>query len=168
MAMGLEIADQSVEAADPAQCAFDNSSLRQHDNAMLVAVAHDPNGPVARAGQSGRYPRPLIGASLDKREPPSRLAQQRLGAVAILHMGRMHQHTEQRAHGVGRNMAFAAGGPLARIVARWVEGGPPFCPPFAVSMSVIAIVGLARLLAHRDVERWLGGGDGSAHSRRER
>ena len=135
-AVALEIAGQAAVLADPAQRAFNNPSLRQHDKAMLVAAAHDLNGPAARAGHGRRHPRPLISGitdnPLDEREQPSRLAQHRLGAVAILHIGRMHHYGEQQAQGVGQNMAFAAEGLLARVGARWVERGPPFCAPFAV------------------------------------
>ena len=91
-AMALEIASQAAVLADPAQLAFDYPPLRQHGKSMRVAVAHELNGPAVGAGHGRRHPRPLISGTrdnpLDEREPPSRLAQQRLCAVAFLHIGR--------------------------------------------------------------------------------
>ena len=55
-AMALEIVGQTVVVAEPAQRAFDNPSLRQHDKAVFVAAAHDLNGSAARAGDGRRHP----------------------------------------------------------------------------------------------------------------
>ena len=145
--MPLEVARQSAVVADPAERPLDNPALWQHDEAMLIAAAHDLDAPPASAGHDGRHLRPLIAGvaddALDEREQSSRLAQQRLGAVAILNVGSMHHHGEQQAERVRQYVALAADGLLARVVARRVECRAHFCAPFEVWLSMIAVVGLA-------------------------
>jgi hypothetical protein len=72
-----------------------------------------------------------------------RVAQQRLSAITILHVGGVHDHGEQQADGVppcGRclrpdqQMALAADHRLARVVAGRVDAGPPL-------MSALSSVG---------------------------
>lgn len=145
--MPFEVACQSAVMADPAECPLDDPALGQHDEAMPVAAAHDLDPPAASAGHGGCHLRPLIAGvaddALDEGEQPPSLAQQRLGAVAILHIGRVHHHAEQQAERVGQYVALAAEGLLARIVARCIERRAPFCAPFEVWLSMIAVVGLA-------------------------
>ena len=134
--MVFEVARQSSVVADPAQRSLDDPALRQHNKAVFVAATDDPDLPTASAGDGGRHLRPLVVGvaddTLDERKQPPRLAQQRLGAVAILNIGRMHHHGEQQAERVRQYVALAADNFLARIVARWVKRRAPFCAPFAV------------------------------------
>ncbi len=81
--------------------------------------------------------------ALDEREQPARLPKQRLSPVAVLHTGGMHDDGEQHPDGVGQQVALAADDLLARVVAGRIERSAPFCAPFAVWLSMIAVVGLA-------------------------
>ena len=116
--------------ADPADRLLDDPALREHDEAMLVAAADDLHLPRPGSLHGSRHLRPLIAGvaddPLDEGELPACLAQQRFGAVAVLHIGRMHDHTQQQAERVSQDMALAAKGLLARVVAGWVERRPPF------------------------------------------
>ena len=154
--MPLEVAGQPTIAADPADGALHDPALRQYDEFMLVAAADDLDLPRAGARDGGGHLRPLVARvaddTLDEREPPARLTQQRFGAIAsfaseavprTLHIGRMHDHREQPANRVGQQVALAADGLLARVVAGRVERRAPFCAAFAVWLSMIAVVGLA-------------------------
>jgi len=78
-----------------------------------------------------------------KGEQPARLAQQRFGAVAVLHVGRVDHHGEQQAGRVGQQMALAPGDLLGRVMAGWVERTAPSCAACAVWLSMIAVVGPA-------------------------
>jgi hypothetical protein len=57
---------------------------------------------------------------------PARLAQQWFGSVAILDVGRVDHHAQQQTQRIRQDVALAAKGLLARIVARRVERRPPF------------------------------------------
>lgn len=145
--MPLEVAGQTPVAADPSDGALDDPALGQDDEAVAVAAAHDLDLPLAGAGDGSGHLRPLVSGvaddALDEREQSPRLSQQRLGAVAILHAGGMHADREQHPDGVGQQVALAADDLLARVVAGRIERRAPFCAPFAVWLSMIAVVGLA-------------------------
>jgi hypothetical protein len=132
---------------DPADRALDDPTLGQHDEAVLVTAPDDLHLPSPGPLHCRRHLRPLVAGiadhPLEERKQPARLSQQRLGPVAVLDIGGMHDHAEQQAERVGQDMALAAKGLLARIVPGRVEGRPPFCAPFAVWLSMIAVVGLA-------------------------
>ena len=146
-AVPLEITDQPPVSADPSDGAFHDPTLWQQDEFVPVAAADDLDLPRAGAGDGGSHLRPLIACiaddALDEGEQPARLTQERFGAVAVLHAGRMHDHREQHADGVGQQVALATDDLLARIVAGWVKRRAPFCAAFAVWLSMIAVVGLA-------------------------
>ena len=145
--MALEVAGKAAVVADPSDGALDDPSLGQHDKAVAVAAAHDLHLPCAGAGDGGGHLRSLIASvaddALHEGEQASCLAQQRLGSVAILHVGGMHHYAEQKAQRVGQDVALAPNDLLARIVSGRIERRAPFCAPFAVWLSMIAVVGLA-------------------------
>ena len=145
--MSLEVARQAAVAADPGNGALHNPALRQHDEAVPVAPAHDLQGPGAGAGHGGRHLRSLVPGvaddPLEEGELPPRLPQQRLGAIAVLHIGRVDHDAEQQAQRVGQQVALAADDLLARVVAGRIERAAPFCAAFAVWLSMMAVVGLA-------------------------
>ena len=145
--MALEVAGEAAVAADPSDGAFDDPPLRKHDEFVLVAAAHDLDLPRAGARNGGRHLRSLITGiaddALNEWEHLARLAQQRLGTVAILHIGGMHDHRQQHADGIGQQVALAAEDLLASVITGRIERRAPFCAPFAVWLSMIAVVGLA-------------------------
>lgn len=145
--MPLEVAGETAVAADPADGALEDPALRQHDEAVLVATAHDLDLLRAGARHGGGHLRSLIAGiaddALDEGEQPPRLAQQRLGAIAVLYVGGMHDDREQHADAVGQQVALATDNLLARVVAGRIERRAPFCAAFAVWLSMIAVLGLA-------------------------
>lgn len=74
-----------------------------HSEPMVVAIADD---------------------LFDKRETPTRLAQQRLDVVAILHLGRMHTHVQQQAKRVDKDVTLATEHLLARVKHRDQANAP--------------------------------------------
>jgi len=114
---------------------------------VLVAAADNLEFPEAGAGDGGFHLLSLVAGiaddALDEGEASSRLPEQRLGAVAVLDARRVDSNGEQQAERVGQDMALAADHLFAGIVAGRVERSPPLTAPFAVWLSMIAIVGLA-------------------------
>ena len=145
--MALVVSGEPAAAADPGEGALHNPALWEDDKAVAVAAADDLQLPDAGAGDGGLPLLPLIARigddALDEREAPSGLPQQRLGAVAILHAGRVDVDGEQQAERVGQDGALAAQHRLARVIAGRVERSPPLRAPFALWLSMIAGVGLA-------------------------
>ncbi|CAB4976695.1 unannotated protein [freshwater metagenome] len=121
-----------------------------------ATIAASPRGGADEKGQlvalEGQQVAP---AALDEGEQPTRLTQERFGPIGILHAGWMHYHREQHADGVGQQVALPADDFLARVVAGRVERSAPFCAPFDVWPSMIAVVKLASRPAcsRTDVER---------------
>jgi len=143
----LVVACQPTTTADPGQRPLDDPAFWKHDEPVPVAAADDLEFPRAGAGDGGLHLLPLIARiaddALKEREAPSSLAEQRLGAVPVLYAGGMDVHGQQQAEGVGQNVALAAKHLLASVVAGRVERSPPLRAPFAVWLSMIAVVGLA-------------------------
>ena len=132
---------------DPCEGAFDDPSFRQDDEAVLVAAAHDLQFPDAGAGDDSLHLAPLIARvaddALNEREAASCLPQQRLCTVSILDACRMDADGQQQAERIGQDVALAAKHLLASVIAGRVERSPPLTAPFAVWLSMIAVVGLA-------------------------
>ena len=63
-------------------------------------------------------------------------------AIAILHLGWMHEGVQQQALGVYEDMALLAFDLLARIEAGRVDLRPPFSAPLTLWLSMMAAVGL--------------------------
>jgi hypothetical protein len=114
---------------------------------MPVTTAHDLEHPRASPGHDGLYLAALIACirddPLQKGEAPSRLSQEGLGPIPILHARGMHGDGQEQAERVGQDVALAAKDLLARVIAGRVERGPPLRAPRTVWRSMIAIVGLA-------------------------
>ena len=145
--MALVVSGEPAAAADPGEGALDDPALREDDEAVPVAAADDLKLPEASAGDGGFHLLPLVAGvaddALDEREAPSRLPEQRLCAVTILYAGRVNVDGEQQAERVGQDVALAANHLLAGIVAGRIKRSPPLTAPFAVWLSMIAVVGLA-------------------------
>src|SRR6476620_9100134 len=134
--VSLVIACQPTTAADPCERSFHDPAFWKDDEAVTVAAAHDLDFPGTGAGDGGFHLLPLIARiaddTLDEWKAPSRLPQQRLGAVAVLDARRMNADGEQQAEGVGQDVALAATHLLASVIAVRVERSPPLTAPFAL------------------------------------
>ena len=114
---------------------------------MLVAAAHNLELPGAGSSDDSRHLAALVARirddALDEGKAPARFPQQSFGAIPVLYAGRMNTHREEQAQRVGQDVALAAKHLLARVIAGRVERGPPLTAPFALWLSMIAVVGLA-------------------------
>ena len=145
--MAFIITREATVATDPCQAALDYPPLRQNHEAVPVAAAHDLECPAAGSGDAGRHFRALVTGiaddALDEREQSSGSPQQFRRAVAVLDVGRVHNHPKQQAERVGQDVTLAADQLFARIIPGRIERSAPFCAPFAVWLSMIAVLGLA-------------------------
>src|SRR5215213_20220 len=145
--VALVVACKPTAATDPRQGSFHNPSFREHHEAMPVTAADDLEHPRAGPRDSSGHVLALIARvsddAFEKGEAPSRLPQQSLGPIPILHAGGMHGDREQQAERIGQDVALAASALLARVIPGRVERGPPLRAPRAVWLSMIAVVGLA-------------------------
>ena len=141
------IAGEPPAAADPGEGTLNDPSFGEHDEAVAVAATHDLQFPRAGAGDRGFHLLPLIACvaddALDKRKAPPGLPEQCLCAVSVLDTGRVDGDGQQQAERIGQDVALAANHLLAGIVAGRVERSPPLTAPFAVWLSMTAVVGLA-------------------------
>ena len=114
---------------------------------MPVAATHDLEFPGAGSGDDSLHLAALVARirddALDERKAPARAAQQSFCAIPILDAGRMNAHREEQAQRVGQDVALAAKDLRARVIAGQVERGPPLRAPFALWLSMIAVVGRA-------------------------
>ena len=117
----LEVAQEAAVLDQPGEGPLDHPAAWQRLEAWQGAGALDDG-----QGEIGLLLRPLdqfagiaaIGEhGLDEAPQGARGAQQRLGAIAILHTGRLHLDGEQTTVGVGQDVPLAAGDLLARVVA---------------------------------------------------
>ena len=81
--------------------------------------------------------------ALDEGKASACLAQQRLGAVAVLHAGRVHIHAHQQAERVDKDVALATEDLLTGVKPLRIKRAPPFTAPLALWESMMAVVGLA-------------------------
>jgi len=88
------------------------------------------------SGERATKNRPLIGAVgkelFEKWELTEQRRQQRDSAIAILNTCGMNNSVQQQAHRVYENMALLALDLLARIIAMWIDAGPPFSALFTL------------------------------------
>ena len=143
----LVVTGEPTTAADPGQRPLNNPPLREDDKPVPVTAAHDLELPGAGSGDDGLHLATLIACirddALQKRKAPARLPQQSFCAIPILYAGRMNTDRQQQAERIGQDVALAAKDLLARVIAGRVERGPPLTAPFALWLSMIAVVGLA-------------------------
>ena len=145
--MAFVVPRETPVAADPSQSAFHDPALGQHDEASNIAALHDLERPITGAGDESTHLRPGVTTvgndTLDEREAPACLPQQRFGAITVLDIGGVDVDVQQQALRVDEDVALAAENLLPGIVAGWVERAPPFTAPLALCASRIAVVGLA-------------------------
>ena len=134
--VSLVIAREPTAAADPREGPLHDPAFWEHDEAVTVAAPNDLQVPRAGAGDGGLHLPSLVARvaddALDERKAPSRLPEQRLCAVAVLHARGMDADRQEQAERIGQDMALAANDLLAGIVPGRVERSPPLTAPFAV------------------------------------
>ncbi len=145
--IALEVFGQAATAADPGEGAFDDPALWDDDEAMWFGALDDlelPSSGLRDVG--GQALAPVVGIAEDALDVWEAAAgasiEDQLGAIAILHIGRMHHDVQEETERVDEDVPLAALDLLARIIARRIERGPPFCAPLALWASMIAAVGL--------------------------
>lgn len=91
--------------------------------------------------------RPLISTVgkefLQKRKAAEQGPKDQSAAIAVLDIGRMNNCVEQEPYRIDKDVALLALDFLARVVARWIDAGPPFSAPFTLWLSMTHAVGLA-------------------------
>jgi hypothetical protein len=116
--------------ADPGQGSFDDPAFWRDDEVMGVGALDDLDPPGACIGDRLRCLRSLIAGigedALDEWKAAARLSQNLAHAVAILHVGRMHDNAQQEAERIDEDVPLAARNLLARIEALRIERGAPF------------------------------------------
>lgn len=146
--MTFEILGEAAAAADPGERAFDDPALRKNDEAMQLAALDDLESPGAGSTEGGGQLRSLVAGvgkdPFDEGEQAARATVEDQGrAIAILHVGRMHDDVQEEPERVDQNMPLATLDLLARVIARGIDRRPPFCAPLALCASMTAAVGLA-------------------------
>ena len=157
----LPVFGEATTATKPADCALDDPSFGQHDEAFGLIAAADDFGDEARhdVSQTVVEHRPAIGAVgeqlLEKRELSEQGGQQHEAAVAILNIGGRDQRVQQQTQRIDENVALLAFDQLAAIprvgpMARprtgspmRIDARPPFSALFTLWLSTIQAVGLA-------------------------
>ena len=117
--------------ADPREGTLDDPAFWQNLEALSGIVAfHNLKFPCSRARHDESHFLAAIASvgedALDEGEQPTRSAQQREGAIAILYVGGMHNDVQQEAQRVDQDVPLATFDLLARVVARRIEPRPPF------------------------------------------
>ena len=121
---------------------------------MQLVALDDLDYPTPRTGSGSRGAWSLIagigedalnegeeaaGASIENQPRP----------VAVLNIAGMDHDVQQKAERIDQDMALAPGDLLARIKPLRVKRRAPFCAPLALWLSMIAAVGLPRVLRAR-------------------
>lgn len=145
--IALEILGQPSTAADPGEGTLDDPALWEDDEAMWLGALDDLELPGSGLRDLGGHGRPLVVGigedALDVWEAASGAPiEDQARAVTVLHIGRMDDDVQEEAEGVDEDVPLAALDFLARVIARRIERGPPFCAPLALWASMIAAVGL--------------------------
>ena len=144
----LPVLGQSAAAVEPADGAFDDPSLWQHDERVQRRSPDDldvdlPAGSLQPLLEH-RSLVAAVGVELQQeREQPEQRTHQQDTTVAILHVCGMDDGVQQQALGVYQEVALLALDLLAGIVARRVDREPPFSALLTLWLSMIAAVGLA-------------------------
>ncbi len=129
--MTLEVLGETAASADPGECAFDDPTLWQDLESRHVVAADDLDSPCAgrRDGRGALWPL-ITGVGEDAFDEGEQTAgaaiKNQRHAVPILYIGGMDDNVQEEAKRVDKNVPFAALDLLARVIARRIEGGPPF------------------------------------------
>jgi hypothetical protein len=145
--VSLVVAAEAAVAADPSQRPLHDPALGQDHEMMEIRTLDDLQRPQPGPCDDGLHLRSLVAAiaddALDEREAPTRLPQERLGAVAVLHAAGVHIDIQQQAKPVDEHVTLAPEDLLARVEPLRIKDAPPFTAPLALWASMMAVVGLA-------------------------
>lgn len=146
--MTLEVLGEAAATADPGERALDDPSFGENDEAMQLIALDDLQPPAAGLCDDRGHLRSLIAGvgedPFDEGEQAARAAiEDQPSAIAILQVGGVDDHVQQEAERVDEDVPLATLDLLARVIARRIDRGPPFCAPLALWASIIATVGLA-------------------------
>ena len=135
---------QTPISAQPSERALDDPTFGQNREALAGVGALDDLklavgkllDPLLQLAAVGAVAPEL----LESRRVEANLLDHHLGAVAVLHAGRMHDHPNHQSKGVDDKMALTSFNLLASIIAaRW----PPFSVVLTDWLSMIAALGVA-------------------------
>jgi hypothetical protein len=149
LVQAFEVFGEPSAAAEPSEGALDNPAFGQNLEAFCgVRPPDDLDLELGdRFAQLRPEPRTGIAAigeqPFKERPAPEQRGEQQNAAVAVLNIGGMHDGMQDQAERVDQDMALLAVDLLARVIARWVDAGPPFSAPFTLWLSMIATTGLA-------------------------
>ncbi len=145
--MPFIVTHQAAVSADPTEGAFDDPAFGENHEAVLVRAFDDLQRPRPGPRDQIGHPRPCITTvsndALNKGEAPAGLTQQRFPAIAILNVGGVDVHVQQKAERIDEDVTLAPEDFLARVIAGRIKRTPPFNAPLALWASMIAVVGLA-------------------------
>jgi hypothetical protein len=97
--------------ADPGEGPLHYPAARQHLKDVPVALGHDLDGDFHGGGPGGELAGSVSGVGPDQTDLPAgtvQVPQQRPGSVAVLDRGGGDHHGQHQAHGVHRDVPFAA------------------------------------------------------------
>lgn len=129
--VAFEVAGQAAVSTDPGERAFDDPAFGENDEAMQLVALDDLELPGAGLCNGCGCLCALVAGiredTLDEGEEAAGAPiEDESSAIAILHIGRMHNDAQQEAERVDEDVPLAARDLLARIKALWVERGAPF------------------------------------------
>jgi hypothetical protein len=140
---------ETATASEPADGAFDDPALGQHDEAFGLITAADDVGDQARQGvgqtiMEHRAGTGAVGKQLvEKRELSEQRGQDHEAAIAILNIGGGDQGMQQQSQIIDENVALLALDQLAAIKPVRINAAPPFSALFTLWLSMMQAVGLA-------------------------
>ena len=122
--------------------------LGRTTNLCRFVALDDLDHPMAGAGSGARDAGSLVAGVgedvLDEREQAAGAPiENQSRPVAVLNVGGMDDHVQQKPERIDKDVALAPDDLLARIKPLRVKRGAPFCAPLALWLSMIAAEGLA-------------------------
>ena len=135
---GLIVFAQSPAPAQPGQCSLHHPTPGQHLKGTAVpGTLHNLQHPTRQGCHPVRQLPPVAAVSPDKLQagkPSQQFADDRLGSVPVLDVGRVDHYPQQQSHGIYDDMPLPSGDFLACVIAP----RPPFSVVFTLWLSMMA------------------------------
>ncbi len=140
------VLSQASATIDPGDGALDDPASWDDLETLGLggALDHlDPPGSIVHGSTQLRAAVSAVGKDRlqEGKQPTGVAVQDQKGAVAVLQVGRMHGDGEDQAECIDKQVALLALDLLARVIARRVDGGPPFSAPFTLWLSITPALG---------------------------